>query len=92
MVLFILILIGSPIFIITINNIICNKLKIEKTAKTFGILILSSIVLWLIELIPYVGFIVGLIAGIIGLGIITMSLLKRDKIKEKDKDKNKDVK
>ncbi len=94
MVLFILIVIGSPIFIITINNIICNKLKIEKTAKTFGMLILSSIVLWLIKLIPYVGSIVGLITGIIGLGIVTMSLLKKDKIKETDKntDKNKDVK
>ena len=71
-----------------------NKLKIEKTTKTFGMLILSSVVLWLIKLIPYVGSIVGLIAGIIGLGIVTMSLLKKDKIKETDKntDKNKDVK
>ncbi len=88
MVLFLLIGIGSPIFIITINNIICNKLKIEKTTKTFGMLILSSVVLWLIDLIPYVGSIVGLIAGIIGLGIVTMSLLKKDKIKETDKNKD----
>ena len=91
MVLFLLISIGSPIFIISINNIICNKLKIEETSKTLGMLILSSIALWLVELIPYVGSIVGLIAGIIGLGIVTMSLLKKDKTKETDKN-NKDTK
>ena len=83
--LFLLILIGSPIFVITINNVICNKLKIDKKAKIFGMLIVSSILLWLIELIPYVGSIIGFIVGIIGLGIVTISLFKRNKIKETNK-------
>lgn len=63
--------ISIPIFVIAINNIICNKLKIEKKQGIFGMLILSSAIIWLITLIPYVGTIISAIAIIIGLGLLT---------------------
>lgn len=78
-ILFVLIAISTSIFIITINNIICNKLKIQKTIGIFGMLIVSTIVLWLISLIPYIGSIVELIAIILGLGIILSSLILKNK-------------
>ncbi len=75
-----LFLISTSIFIIALNKLICNKLKIQKTMGIFGMLILSSFVLWLIGLIPYVGVLEGIIAVILGLGIIVCSLvLKEDK-------------
>lgn len=65
-----LLFIGVPIFTISINKFICKKLKIEKNILTFGILIISSIVIWLTTLIPFVGGLINLVIKIIGLGII----------------------
>lgn len=78
-VLFTLIAISTSIFVITINNIICKKLKMEKTLITLGMLIVSSIVLWLIGLIPYLGTFIGLIAVVLGLGIILSSIILKEK-------------
>lgn len=77
--LLILITISTSIFIITLNNVICNKLKIKKTIVIFGMLIISAIVLWLIGLIPYIGPIVGFIAVILGAGIVVSSLVLKEK-------------
>lgn len=77
--LFVLMAISTSIFTITINNVVCDKLKIQKTIGVFGMLIVSSIVLWLIGLIPYIGSIVGLVAVILGLGIILSSLILKEK-------------
>lgn len=74
-VLFLLLAISTSIFVIAINKLICNKLKIEKTIGFFGMLIVSSVVLWLLTLIPYVGTMISLIASIIGLGILVMSII-----------------
>ncbi len=71
--------ISTSVFVIAINNIICNKLKITKNVTVFGILILSAIALWLIGLIPYIGSIVSLVAVILGLGMITYSILFKNK-------------
>lgn len=68
--LIILLLISSSIFVIAINDLICSKLKIEKKLATFGMLIVSSIVFWLVCLIPYLGTLVGFIAWVLGLGLI----------------------
>ncbi len=65
-----LLFIGTPIFTISMSKFISNKLKIEKNIISFGILIITSIVIWLITLIPFVGWIINLIIKIIGLGII----------------------
>ena len=50
-------------------------------------LIVTAAVLWLIGLIPYVGSIVGIIAVIIGLGILVYHLIKREKTNKDEKAK-----
>ena len=82
-VLFLLLAISSSIFVIAMNKLICNKLKIEKTIGFFGMLIVSSVVFWLLTLIPYLGTMISLIASIIGLGILVMSIIP---IKENKKE------
>lgn len=77
--LIILMMISSSIFIIAVNNIICNKLNIEKKAVMFGSLVISSIVLWVVNLIPFVGSVVGFIAVVLGLGMIVSSLVLNEK-------------
>lgn len=91
-ILFVLIGISTAIFTININNMICNKLKIEKTLGVFGILIITSIVLWLIKLIPYLGSIVSLIVVIIGLGTIVSTFITKVSNKEKNNTNNKENK
>lgn len=79
---FLLIAISTSVFIIAINNMLCNKLKIQKTIGNFGMLIVTTAVLWVIGLIPYLGTIVGIIAVIVGLGIIAYNLIKKEKKQE----------
>lgn len=55
-------------------------------------LIVSSAVLWLICIIPYVGSIVRFITLILGLGIITKSVLPSDTKKSDNKVKKEDKK
>ena len=45
-------------------------------------LIATTAVLWLIGLIPYIGTLIGIIAVIIGLGIISYNLIKKEKKQE----------
>ena len=85
--LFLLFAISSSIFAIALNQFICNKLKIEKTIGTFGMLIVSAAVIWGIALIPYVGFIASLLISIYGLGLIVYYIIPK-----KDKETTKDVK
>ncbi len=74
-----IIIISNAMFIITFNNILCSKLKIEKTMGIFGMLIATSVVLWLVGLIPFVGFALGLIVSVLGMGIVVSSLVLREK-------------
>lgn len=92
MLLAVLMSISSSVFVIATNNIVCNKLKIEKNIGIFGMLIVSSAVLWLICMIPYVGSIVRFITLILGLGIITKSVLPSDTKKSDNKVKKEDKK
>lgn len=62
-----LLIIAKPIFIITISKMINNKFS--SINPYIGILI-TTIVLSLIDLIPYIGFIISLLVLIIGLGLI----------------------
>lgn len=73
--LLLLIAISASIFVIAINLILCEKLKIEKIIQTFGMLIISSTVIWLLTLIPYVGIFLKLIFSILGLGIIIKNII-----------------
>ena len=84
---FILVGLSTSIFISAINNLVCNKLKIQKTIGNFGMLIVTAAVLWLIGLIPVVGSIVGIIAVLIGLGILVYYLIKKEKPNKDEKAK-----
>ena len=75
--LFALMLISTSVFVITANNLLCKKLKVEKTIGNFGMLVICAIVLWALTLIPYAGAIISLIAGVLGLGIVVYSLVFR---------------
>ena len=75
----ILMIISSSIFIIAINNIVCQRLKIEKRNVMFGILVLSSLILWAINLIPFVGSLVGFVANVLGLGMIVSNIVLKEK-------------
>lgn len=70
-----LLMLGTPIFIIAISAFI--KSKIQKPINTLIIILLVTIVLFLIELIPYLWFIISLLKTLIGLGILTKSVIKK---------------
>ena len=74
--------ISSAIFAIAINNLICKKLNIEKSIGKLGILILTAAILWLIDLIPFVGRIVVYITAILGLGILLNGILPYNRNKD----------
>lgn len=84
-----LLMMSKSIFVIVANKLICNKLKIEKTIGIFGILIISSIIIWALGLIPFVGTIVSIITVILGLGTLVASIILKDK---KDVDKDSSIK
>lgn len=84
-ILFIGIALAPSIFAIAINNLICNKLKIEKNSVIFGILIITSAILWAICIIPVVGSFVSIAISMLGLGIIIKGILPS---KNKDSKEN----
>lgn len=81
--------VSSSIFVISANNLICKKLKIEKNTTVFGMIIVSSVVLWLLTLIPTLGSIISFVASVLGLGIIMKSIIptkvKAEKVTEVEK-------
>ena len=88
-----LVFIAKPVFIIATSQYISEKLKMNKTIASLGILILTGIVLWAICLIPYVGFVISIITIIIGIGILSATLFNAksnvdlDTLIEKNKEK-----
>lgn len=70
---------STSVTIISINNLICKKLNISKNIGTLGVLILTTIVLWAICLIPFVGGFVSILAIIIGMGLITYFVVNKNK-------------
>lgn len=70
-----LIMLSTPIFIIYSSAFIKQKMK--KTIKPLIVILITTVVLSLIKLIPYVGFIVSLLTTLIGLGILTKSVIKK---------------
>lgn len=75
----ILMMISTSVFIIAITKVVCNKLKIEKTSRTFSILVMATIALWILNLIPLVNSLVGFVATVLGLGIVVSSIALKEK-------------
>lgn len=74
---FLAIVLTKSLFTITANNYVCSKLKINKTAGTFGMLIVTGIVIWALTQIPYIGGFVSFIITLLGLGILVASILPK---------------
>lgn len=72
---FIILAMSKAIFTIGLNEYTCKKLKINNNIGTFGILIISSIIVWALCLIPYnIGSTINFIAIILGFGIFITSI------------------
>ena len=54
----------------------------EKNIQRFGILIACATTLWLINLIPYIGSIIEIVAIVLGLGILVASLVLKEKVED----------
>ena len=90
-VLAILFFISTSVAIIDINTMICNKLKIRQNLYTLGFLIVTTIIFWLLTLIPYVGIVISLISIMWGIGTISYNILIKEKSDEKKSDSNKKI-
>ncbi len=90
-VLAVLFFISTSVAIIDINTMICNKLKITQNLYTLGFLIVTTIIFWLLALIPYVGMVISLIAIIWGIGTISYNILIKENANEKKSDPNKKI-
>ena len=90
-VLAILFFISTSVAIIDINTMICNKLKVTQNLYKLGFLIVTTIIFWLLTLIPYVGMVISLISIIWGIGTISYNILIKEKSDEKKSDSNKKI-
>ncbi len=90
-VLAILFFISTSVAIINVNTMICNKLKVTQNLYELGFLIVTTIIFWLLTLIPYVGMVISLIAIIWGIGTISYSILIKENSNEKKSDSNKKI-
>lgn len=80
-----LISISFAVVSICITKALKSKLSMDKTSMQFLILILTTIVLWGLKSIPFIGWVVSLLIISIGLGVmilyaITKNLNKKDSI------------
>lgn len=70
---------STSIFIITINELICQKFKIEKNHIKIGTLILTALVFWIIALIPYIKILANLVVYLGGLGLLIINIIPSKK-------------
>ena len=87
----ILLMISTSTFVIAVNNLVCKKFNISKKPTTFGVLIITSAVIWLLELIPIVGSILNFVIMIIGLGILVTAIIP-EKEKSNKNSKKEEIK
>ncbi len=81
-------IVAKSIFTIVANNYLCSKLNINKKSGTFGMLIVTGIIVWVITELPFIGGIVTFIISVLGLGVLISSILpKREKKTKESKSK-----
>ena len=81
-------IVAKSIFTIVANNYLCSKLNINKKSGTFGMLIVTGIIVWVITELPFIGGIVAFIISVLGLGVLISSILpKREKKTKESKSK-----
>ena len=74
--------ISTSIAVIAYNNMLAKKLKFDKGYKVFLLLIATSIIVWLLTIIPYVGSVIATVLALDGFGIIVRNLLKKGEFVE----------
>lgn len=67
---FILLAISTPVIVIALNNLVCDKFKVEKAPMKFLYLLITGLVISLISLIPVVGGLISFVIIILGIGLI----------------------
>ena len=75
--------VAKAIFTIIANNYLCSKLNINKNTGIFGMLIVSSIIVWVICELPYIGGIITFIISVLGLGVLVSAILPKKSEKTK---------
>lgn len=84
-----LLFMASSIFILAVSESIANKINMQNKWQKLGMIILVAVVLWAIELIPYVGDFVIFASCVLGIGIlITYILPKKSDKKEQEEVKS----
>ena len=73
---------GKSITSIYLGNLLTNKMKAEGNKKIILFTLLSSAILWVINLIPVLGSIVGFIATLLGIGLVIINLFRKKEITE----------
>lgn len=81
----ILYIIATPILSIRITHSLKNIIKVEKNYLSYVLIILVTIILHSITLIPFLGFILGLIINIISIGLIVNVFLPHREPTEEEK-------
>lgn len=80
--------VSKSLFTITANNYICTKFKINKKLGIFGMLIISSLIVWALSIIPKVGWIFSFAILLLGLGILISSILPKKLLKSNEEEKH----
>lgn len=76
---FLMLIISSAIAYITIGSIIANKLGHATKLKTLLFVLATSLVFYLINLIPVVGTLIVFLTALSGFGILILTVVKKDK-------------
>ena len=86
--------VAKAIFTIIANNYLCSKLNINKNTGIFGMLIVSSIIVWILCELPYIGGIITFIISVLGLGVLVSAILpkKSEKTKKVKTDSKPEIK
>lgn len=66
----ILLAISSSVFVVSVANLIANKLKFNNKFGRAGVNILFAIIYAALLQIPYAGAVIGIVAGTLGLGLV----------------------
>lgn len=75
---------GLAIASLFFGGLICKLLKQQGNAKLVIFTLIANIVLWLLALIPYVGWIISLLVTLFGIGITLVNMVCRKEITKKE--------
>ena len=75
-------LVGKSITSIYVGKIVAKKFKKESKSMLVLFALLVTAVLWLVKLIPVVGFIISILASVLGIGLTILSIISKKTVVE----------